>query len=326
MVRYVLFVATDALDALDGGAIAQSAPHSEAVRVVCAEPDASGPYKIDAIAASTPAEAWESLEALPRPSLAITVGNTPLAAWASMWAAHRGVPTMHHHAGIRSPGGIDRASDKIGTALDATADLLSLIARRDHGNVARFSPSFRIVGWPSIEAWVRLLPSAMKVEPGESGCLALLGHISPNEYGWIAKLFGCCRHVCRRFEVYASRDFRETIVKVGVPLPEGFSLRIFSDLSELADGVAKCRMLVTNDERLQALSAAAGTHTVLVGAPPSIRWLIDQGDYVRHLSILDSAAAAKMLAYWESLPNRNFHTDAVPDASSAVAEWVRSDF
>jgi len=323
-VRYALFVAADALDSLDGGAIAQSAPHSEAIRVVCAESDVSGPHKTNTIAASTPAEAWESLETLPRPSLVITIGNTPLAAWTSMWSAHRGVPTMHHHAGLRSPGGLDRASDKMGTALDATADLLSLISRRDHGNVARFSPSFRIVGWPSIEAWVRLLPPALEVESGESGCLALLGHISPNKYGWIVKLLDCCRHVCKRFVVYASRDFRDTIVKVGVPLPDGFSLRVFSNLSELADGVAQCRMLVTNDERLQALSAAAGTHTVLVGGSPSIRWLIDQGDYVRHLDVSDPETAIKMLAYWESFPDRGFHTDVVPDASIAMVEWIRS--
>lgn len=324
--RYVLFVASDGLDALEGDAVLRKAPHSKSIRVVCASPDGLTPDSAEPLQASNPAEAHQSLSDLPRPSLVVVVGNTPLALWASMWAACEGIPVMHHQAGLRSCAGLPETdvANRLGTALDATADLLSFIDRRDQKKTAHFSPSAtRVVGWPSIEAWSRRLPSA-GVGAGTSGCLALLGPMSPDQHGRVAKIIDACMLACRRFLVYASPQFRDMIVKVGVPLPDGFELRVPDDPDEMAKGVAKCRMLVTNDERLQALSAASGCHTVLVGLPPTIRWLTDQGSqYVVHVDMAAPSAAKVIGRFWESLPDLPFSTAVVPDASGSMAAWMR---
>jgi len=318
--RYVLFVANDGLDAVEGASILRRAPHARAFRVVCANPDGLTPDCADSIAAATPSAAMGALESLPRPTLVMTVGNTPLALWASMWAAHNGIPTMHHHAGLR---GSSLASDRIGIALDATSDLLSFIARRDQQHAGFSSATTRVVGWPSMEAWAASLPSAIGIEPGSSGCLVLLGPASANQYGRIAKVIDACMHACRRFTVYASREFRDTIVRVGVPLPDGFELHVPNGMEEVAEGVAKCKMLVANDERLQALSAVAGCPVVLVDEKPSIRWLAGQGDYVRHVDMSEPPAATLVQRFWECLPDEPFRLAGVPKASTAVMEWIK---
>ena len=292
--KHILFVASDGLDALEGDALLRRAPHSKSVRVVCAERDAFMPDTAAEIRADTPAVAWDSLESLPRPSLLVAVGNTPVALWASMWAAHRGVPVMHHHAGLRG-GGL--APDKAGAALDATADLLSFVARRDQGPARLSQAAARVVGWPALESWARLLPSPGEVESGLSGCLVLLGRATHNEYGRVTKILDACMHACRRFLVYASEDFRSTIVKVGVPLPDGFELRVPSGAEEVARGVAGCRMLVANDERLQALSVAAKRYAVLVGPEPRIKWPAEQG-CARWIDMAAPSAAAGMVESW----------------------------
>ncbi len=325
--RYVLFVASDGLDALEGDAVLRKAPHSKSIRVVCASPDSLTPDSAEPMQASSPAEAHQSLSDLPRPSLVVVVGNTRLALWASMWAACAGIPVMHHHAGLRSCAGTPEtdSANRLGTAMDATSDLLSFIDRRDQRKTTPFSPSAtRVIGWPSIESWSRRLPSSAEVGAGASGCLALLGHMSPDQHGRILKVIDACMLACRRFRVYASPQFRDMIVKVGVPLPDGFELRVPDDPDELAEGVAKCRMLVTNDERLQALSAASGCHTVLVGHPPTIRWLTDQGDkYSIHVDMGAATAAREIGRFWESIPNLPFSTAVVPNASDSMVAWMR---
>lgn len=325
--RYVLFVASDGLDALEGDAVLRKAPHSKSIRIVCASPDGLTPDSAEPIQASTPAEAQQSLSDLPRPSMVVVVGNTPLALWASMWAACGGIPVMHHQAGLRSNAGVPEtnSANRLGTALDATADMLSFIDRRDQKKTAHFASSAtRVIGWPSIEAWSRRLPSRSEVGAGASGCLVLLGPMSPDQHGRVTKIIDACMLACRRFKVYASSQFRDMIVKVGVPLPSGFELRVPDDPEELADGVAKCRMLVTNDERLQALSAASGCHTVLVGQSPTIRWLTDQGTkYAIHVDMATPSAAGSIGQFWESLPDLPFSTAVVPDASSSMAAWMR---
>jgi len=319
--RHVLFIASDGLDAVEGAAIMRRAPHSKAFRVVCARQDGLVPADMEPIDASTPAAAMSALDSLPKPTLVVSVGNTPLALWASMWAVHHGIPTMHHHAGLR---GSDLASDRIGTAIDATSDLLSFMARQDQRCAAFSSGTARIVGWPSMEAWSGCLPSTLRAEQGESGCLALLGPASPSQYGRIAKIVDACMHACRRFTVYASKEFRDTIVKVNVPLPDGFELRVPAGAAELAEGVAKSRMLVTNDERLQALSAVAGCPIALVGGKPSIRWLIRQGpEYAVHVDMSDHSAAGAIRRFWDSLPPEPFRVAPTPASASAVVEWVR---
>lgn len=325
--RYVLFVASDGLDALEGDAVLRKAPHSKSIRVVCASLDGLAPESAESIQASNPAEAHQSLSDLPRPSLVVVVGNTPLALWASMWAACVGIPVMHHQAGLRSCAGLSETepANRFGTALDATSDLLSFIDSRDQLKTAHFSPmATRVTGWPSIEAWSRRLPSRSEVGAGASGCLVLLGPMSPDQHGRVTKIIDACMLACRRFRVYASSQFRDMIVKVGVPLPNGFELRVPDGPDEVADGVAKCRMLVTNDERLQALSAASGCHTVLVGHPPTIRWLTDQGSkYVVHVDMASPTAARTIGKFWESLPDLPFSTAVVPDASASMAAWMQ---
>lgn len=314
--RYVLFVAADGLDALEGEAILRKAPHSRSFRIVCADMWLA-PESAEAIFASTPPEAWEALDSLPRPSLVVVVGNTPLALWASMWGLHRSVPVMHHHAGLR---GRDPDSDKVGVAIDATADLLSFIASRDQRRASFSLGAARVIGWPSMEVWARAIPP--DAESGASGCLALLGRVSPNQYGRVAKIIDACMHACRRFSVYASEDFRDMIVKVGVPLPDGFEMRVPSAAAELATAAAKCRMLVTNDERLQALAAATGRHVALVGSHgPSIRWLVEQG-HAKHIEMSSPRAAADLADFWTSIPGESA-TPVPPDASSAMVDWVR---
>jgi len=326
-VRYVLFVASDGLDALEGDAILRKAPHSKSIRIVCASSDGLTPDSAEPMSASTPAEAQRSLDEMPRPSMVVVVGNTPLALWASMWAARDGIPVMHHQAGLRSSAGEPEAisANKFGTALDATADMLSFIDSRDQKKTAHFAASGRrVIGWPSIEAWSRRLPSRSEVGAGASGCLVLLGPMSPDQHGRVTKIIDACMLACRRFKVYASSQFRDMVVKVGVPLPSGFELRVPDDPEELADAVAKCRMLVTNDERLQALSAASGCHTVLVGPSPTIRWLMDQGSkYTIHVDMAAPSAAKAVGQFWESLPDLPFSTAVVPNASSSMAAWMR---
>ncbi len=324
--RHVLFIASDGLDALEGDAVLQKAPHSKSIRVVCASPDGLTPDSAEPICASNPAEAHQALNGLPRPSMVVVVGNTPLALWASLWASSEGIPVMHHHAGLRSSAGLPETNfaNRLGMALDATADLLSFIDSRDQKKTMHFAASAtKVVGWPSIEAWSRRLPSS-EIGTGVSGCLALLGSMSSDQYGRVAKIMDACMLACRRFRVYASPQFRDMIVKVGVPLPDGFELRVPDNPDELAEGVAKCRMLVTNDERLQSLSAASGCHTVLVGQPPTIRWLTDQGNkYAIHVDMGASIAAATICRFWESLPDLPFSTAVVPDASGTMAAWMR---
>lgn len=321
--RYVLFVAADGLDALEGEAVRREAPYANAMRIVCARPGALAPESADPIPDGDPAEVARALDDLPRPSLVIVVGNTPLSFWAAAWAANKAIPVMHHHAGLRSG---DYGSDKMGIASDAVADLLSFMDRRDQMHTQMFSPKAeRVVGWPSLEVWKRHAASQIDAGSGSSGCLAIYGRVTPDQYGWATRLLDACRHACERFVVYASREFRDTIVKVQVPLPAGFRLKSFDDPAELARDVVQCRMFVTDDERLQAISAVTGRYTVVV-RPLSIRWLAGQSGFVRTVDFRDPKATQMIRLFWESIPGTPFDSDTPPPASQAMCDWLKSYF
>ena len=324
--RYVLLVAADGLDALDGEAICRHAPHSKAIRVICANmTDSLIPgQEVEAVYADSAPLFWEAMDGLPCPSLVIAIANSPIAVWAQLWAGEHSVPTLHHHAGTRSLNGADLLRDRRGIALDATADLLSFVDRSAQRHTKSFQPAAtRVVGWPSLEYWFR---TTRNMDGGMTGgCLVLTGPLPRDRYGLVNKTLDACRHSCRQFTVHAGPAFRDMIVRTGMPLPDGFVLKPLSDAEGLAASVAKCRMFVTNDDRLQALSMVLGKPTALIGLSQGMH--CPQSDEVRHIDIRASDAARKIHDLWEAVPELRFDPLEAPPAGGAViCEWLKPYF
>lgn len=324
--RYVLLVAADGLDALEGEAICRHAPHSKAICVVCANmTDSLVPgQEVEAVYADSPPSLWEALDGLPRPSLVITIANSPIAVWTQLWAGERSVPTLHHHAGTRSLNGTDCPRDRRGIALDATADLLSFVDRAAQQHAKSFQPAAtRVVGWPSLEYWFRKIRNMDGGMVG--GCLVLTGPLPQDRYGLVNRTLDACRHSCRQFTIHAGPAFRDMIVKTGMPLPDGFVLKLLSDAEGLAASVAKCRMLVTNDDRLRALSVVLGKPTALIGLSPEMRG--PQADAVRHIDIMAPDAARRIHDLWEEVPELRFDPlEVTPSGGAAICEWLKPYF
>lgn len=324
--RHVLLVASDGLDALEGEAICRHAPHSKAIRVICANmTDSLAPgQEVEAVYADSSPLLWEALDGSPLPSLVITISNSPIAVWAQLWAGEHSVPTLHHHAGTRSLNGVGYLRDRRGIALDAIADLLSFIDRSAQRHTRSFQPAAtRVVGWPSMEYWFRITRNMNRETAG--GCLVLTGPLHQAQYGLVNKILDACRHSCRQFTIHAGTAFRDMIVRTGLPLPDGFVLKPLSDAAGLAASVAGCRMLVTNDDRLQALSVVLGKPTAIIGLLPEIRSL--QASAVRHIDIRAGDAARRIHDLWEEAPKLSFDPlEPAMNGGAAMCEWLKPYF